>query len=98
MLLDTLSETAVKDNLLLVCYKGLLISLTALVIKIPLQQFTNKDCEDIRIFTSYYSVGEELVFENKCDNLLSDRPFGYHGTKEFVNKYRRFMTQLCVVK
>ena len=87
-----------KDNLIPVCYKGLLGSLTALVVKIPFQLFTNKDCEAIRIVTSYYSVGEVLVFEIKCDNMLSDRPFGYHGTKEFLNKYQRFMTQLCVVK
>ena len=63
-----------KDNLLPLCYKGLLISPTALVVKVPFQLFTNKDCEAIRIVTSYYSVEEVLVFEIKCDNLLSDRP------------------------
>ena len=72
-----------KDNLIPVCYKGLLASLTALIVKIPFQLFTNKDCEAIRIVTSYYSVAELSVFEIKHDNLLSHRPSGYHGTKNF---------------
>ena len=86
LVLDTLSGTAVKDNLIPVCYKSLLISLTDLMAKVPFQLFSNKDCEAIRIETSYCSVGEVLVFEIKCDNLLSDQPSSYHGTKEFLNK------------